>query len=616
MALLVRDVSGNGIIPNVGVPYDDLYPSIPVSNFDEEALAEAVGGMEAAVTSTAVAAVLGDAFNTTEGEASLDRRAQRSVRDYRFAGGAKGNSQTNDRTTSIGTGSTTASNTRLQLQGGSPAPSFSAVDIGKTIVVPGAGAAGVDLVTVIDAIVNAGPVAQLTLHDAASTNLLFATKSITYGNDDTLALKAALLYGGMLFLPAGRYMIFDTLLANKPFHLFGEGYGSSIFPVPGYLVGKDAILVKRLTTEGARGFGLSRFRIQTTGLAASMPRYGINVDAADSAWMAQFFAQQLFIDAMSKGSFRLTNPNNPDGLFCSYIDGCLFNGGDEGSIIWESAGDSLQLTKNTMAGNGLGVDADFRAGAARFTMEDNNVTAAGGAVRLNAALQATIRKNQIEQSQTYLASTRATVAACITIGDVTNVSDLSIAENNLNNNTSAATYGVDLVRADNVRIRDNAISKGGSNKHIRIGAATTRVTVGKGQNWGGVPALVDVVAGAVRAYGVQHAFPDASLLNSWIPYDSVNHPVFYSRDEAGLIQLVGGVKSGVITANTNILVLPTGFTPAKNIHLACACSVGGNWTVGVATLLINLGGTVQIIGTPAGTTVIMFGNTTFLGVLD
>lgn len=521
-----------------------------------------------------------------------------SVKDF----GAKGDVLIATRTTSITSGAN-----RLQIQGGTPTPAVTSAHVGMVVIVPGAGVAGADLISTITAIVNAGPVVQVDLADNASTTLTFATKVVTYGTDDTTAIQAALTVGGRTDLPPGGYMVSSTLLMSKLGELVGAGHLASYLYVKPTMTGsQDVISVVRASGEKERGWRLARFGIRTGG--GTPARYGINVDVT-TLYLSQFRVEDIYCDTLGSGSFRLTNPSNADGFFCSWITGCLFFGGSEGSIYLQGAGDSLQIKNNTLAGTGLGINATFMSGAARFTVEDNNITSTGGAIRLNTGLQGTIRHNQIEQAAAYVASTLATVQACITIGDVGNYSDVLINQNNLGYGSNV-TYGIDLQTTSYVRIRDNTISKAGGSKHINIGATAAIIAVGDRNNWGGATPLIDVHASATRLAGFPIAFPDASLLNSWIPYDSTNHPIFYMRDEAGMVQLVGGVKSGTITAGTNILVLPTGYTPAKNLHVACACAQGATWS-GVAVLLINTGGTVQIISAPASTTVIMFGNTMF-----
>lgn len=87
---------------------------------------------------------------------------------------------------------------------------FTAADVGKAVVVSGAGAAGANLVTTISAYVASN---QVTLAANAGTSL--STASVTYGTDDTAALQAWITYlivnGRKGVLPAANYLISGQL---------------------------------------------------------------------------------------------------------------------------------------------------------------------------------------------------------------------------------------------------------------------------------------------------------------------------------------------------------------------------------------------------------------------
>jgi hypothetical protein len=87
---------------------------------------------------------------------------------------------------------------------------FVAGDVGKTIVIEGAGAAGVQLITTITARVSSTAV---TLAANASTTVSSADGS--YATDDTAAINAALAVGGCLYFPKGIYQISDRLLVTQ-----------------------------------------------------------------------------------------------------------------------------------------------------------------------------------------------------------------------------------------------------------------------------------------------------------------------------------------------------------------------------------------------------------------
>lgn len=108
---------------------------------------------------------------------------------------------------------------------------FTAADVGKTIVVPGAAAASADLVTTISAYTSA---TQITLGANAGTTLSAVSKTVSYGTNNTTAIQAALTVGRNAFVPgspnmAAFYLITGALNLNKASgKLWGDGYSSRI----------------------------------------------------------------------------------------------------------------------------------------------------------------------------------------------------------------------------------------------------------------------------------------------------------------------------------------------------------------------------------------------------
>jgi hypothetical protein len=102
---------------------------------------------------------------------------------------------------------------------------FTAAHVGKEIRVPGAGAAGAELVTTISAYTSA---TQVTLTVAASTTV--ASKTITWGTNDTVAIAtaaaAATALGSTTLVfnhgVTGKYMV-DSTLSLSGFTLVGDG---------------------------------------------------------------------------------------------------------------------------------------------------------------------------------------------------------------------------------------------------------------------------------------------------------------------------------------------------------------------------------------------------------
>ena len=105
--------------------------------------------------------------------------------------------------------------------------SFASTDIGKRIIVPGAGAAGANLNAVIAGV--SSPT-LVTLTANASTMLSSVSESVTYGTDDTAAINTAIAAasGGTVFFPAGIYMVGAALAVGVATRLLGASQNGSV----------------------------------------------------------------------------------------------------------------------------------------------------------------------------------------------------------------------------------------------------------------------------------------------------------------------------------------------------------------------------------------------------
>lgn len=122
-----------------------------------------------------------------------------------------------------------ASSTALTLALGEPGATsgFTAADVGKLILVRGAGAAGADLISTIATFID---IDHVTLDDAAGTSV--SNKYAVSGTDDTDAIQDAVdaacdVGGGIIYFPAapytatGRYIVAGTLRTAPTFNPAG-----------------------------------------------------------------------------------------------------------------------------------------------------------------------------------------------------------------------------------------------------------------------------------------------------------------------------------------------------------------------------------------------------------
>lgn len=98
---------------------------------------------------------------------------------------------------------------------------FITADVGKTIVVPGAGAAGAELITTIATVTDA---THIRLVANAATTLSAVSKSVFYGTNNTSAINAALAAAKAVLVPGGNFGFSGTLrVAQAGSYILGLG---------------------------------------------------------------------------------------------------------------------------------------------------------------------------------------------------------------------------------------------------------------------------------------------------------------------------------------------------------------------------------------------------------
>lgn len=96
-----------------------------------------------------------------------------------------------------------------------------------------------------------------------------------------------------------------------------------------------------------------------------------------------------------------------------------------------------------------------------------------------------------------------------------------------------------------------------------------------------------------------------TLLNSWVNFGGAWETAGYMR-KGGTVYLRGLIKNGTITAGTDFFILPVGYRPAQDIHIATVSSNA------ICTVQILADGTVQV-GAGASATWVSFGGIQFVG---
>jgi hypothetical protein len=188
----------------------------------------------------------------------------------------------------VGAGTITSGTTALTNAGAS----WTAGDVGKVIVVQGAGASSGTLTTTIAAYVSATAV---TLTASAGTST--TTADVYYGTDDSAAIQSAITAagnagGGVVFVPSGKY------ITN------GNGSGTSGALLP---IGNVAIVGSGVGTTTFFPTGTTAF-IGTTSFSSGSP-------------LINFSCSHFTVDGGAQaGPYNLATK----GIFIQYLQTCTF----------------------------------------------------------------------------------------------------------------------------------------------------------------------------------------------------------------------------------------------------------------------------------------------------
>ena len=298
-------------------------------------------------------------------------------------------------------------------------------------------------------------------------------------------------------------------------------------------------------------------------------------------------------NATGYGIYHLNNGTNNinGGLYGSVFDCNAIKGG----IKLENSGDSLNVVHNVITGSGIGVYALLVAGASMLQVQGNNITNNGGAFRVDNGSRFRFLGNNCENigpgatAQNDGAVVNITGSTGVIYGGI-------IAQNHIASfaDTDATTLirlrnCVGTVVENNVILAEDIGSVG-----IDIGSTCTNVRVGP--NIFGVPVTTRVTDNGVGTMGVVKT---ATLLNSWVAFDSGTAPLQFIKSADGCVHLFGCIKSGTTTNGTLIATLPIGFRPTQIIR-APAVFVNGS-AMDSAEVSVESDGSVRIVYVTANT---------------
>lgn len=409
--------------------------------------------------------------------------------------------------------------------------------------------------------------------------------------DDTQSIKSALIDvpdGGELFIPAGRYLVSDAdseiFLVDKNISIKGEGDYSVILVNDNVPSTTDVIRISPALATKKLFFELSSFAIVPK--SGKPGRHAIHLDVSGTGqFLSKMIIKKLHINQLGGRAIKLTNPTNVDGFFTSHIKDNLFYGGLE----FERIGDSVYINNNTITGDGEGIKITAVEGAVSVTLKENNITTAGGAIRVDGASQIKIIHNQLEQVVPYTGSVDAMVYV--------NSSQMpEIIGNNIN--------GRGLV-AHNIRIGPLALNATIDRNVIRLGSAQAVKIEGTRTNLKYNNIYINTLEQEISqsvldtGNGTMGVRRTLTLLNGWTNNTGVYSTATVLKTADGTVLINGNIVPGTKTAGTTLFQLPAGYRPSKVLRVSVTTYDTAISYVKECVLVIETTGNVIIESMPS-----------------
>lgn len=409
--------------------------------------------------------------------------------------------------------------------------------------------------------------------------------------NDTAAFQNAIAntpQGGTLYIPVGEYLLSGSgsaiLTIDENISVLGEGEYSSLLiksDVPGT---RDVLRISPANSTKKTFFSISNFSINPQ--FGKPARHGIHLDVTNAGqFLSKMTIEKLHINQLGGRALRLSNPTNVDGFFTSHIKDNLFYGG----LDFERIGDSVYINNNTITGDYEGIKISAVEGAVSVTIKENNITSAGGAIRIDGASQIKMLHNQLEQVYTYTGAVNAMVYV--------NSSQMpEIIGNNMNarglvaHNIVIGPLALQATIAKNVmRLGSGqAVNIQGTRTNLRydnlyISTSETEVS----------QSVIDTGNGTI---GVRRAL---TLVSGWTNAGSVYSTASVLKTSDGTVLINGNIVPGTKTPGTTITSLPPGFRPTKVLRVSVATYDTTTAYINTCVLVIETTGNVIIESMPS-----------------
>lgn len=207
--------------------------------------------------------------------------------------------------------------------------------------------------------------------------------------DDTAAIQAALTVAlatnRPLQLPIGTCLVSGSgsaiFTVTRPIEIYGHGHYSLIQIAAGVPNTRDVFLYTGTADSGASGatYALFRdFRVQGTGGSGS-GRHAINITTPTNAFLFRLGIERIEVNNLSSNGYAVWTDQSASGTSSAtnWVRDCRFLGLGNG-FGGVSLYDSWLLTNNVLAGTGYAVNITSVAGAGKFALKNNSITASSG----------------------------------------------------------------------------------------------------------------------------------------------------------------------------------------------------------------------------------------------
>lgn len=433
--------------------------------------------------------------------------------------------------------------------------------------------------------------------------------------NDTGAIGAAIAAlgngGGLLQVPVGYSLVTDLNLdgtcleLTQPSAFRGIGFAScGVKPSASVSSSTDTLRFSPSAAFDCTGSEISGlyFGDHTVGTRAGRNGIRLLTDTAGQFLSRLSITRNFIAPGTGPGIYHLNDPglNVTGGFFTSVISDNNVGGG----IKLENSGDSISILRNTMTGPFIGVDMAIIAGASMTEVIGNNITCAGGTLRVDSGVRFKFWNNNTENFTAGAAVQNNSASVNLTGSSGTIISGEICGNLFSVYGTSTATRVINVAGARGTLIANNVFVSG-------IGTCTTAIVVDAtatdtriGPNAYNVGITTKVTDNGVGTMGV---VKNLTLLNGWLDFaGGTVLPGCIKSPGDGIVHLWGKIKSGTLADGTIIATLAVGFRPSGTIEAPMMANNAGVRTMGAIT--VESTGDVKVYG--AQTTACSF-NLTF-----